>query len=289
MISLGIVTVLFNSDSVLDGFFESLHLQANQDFKVYLIDNSYTKQSKVLIESLIAKWKLEQNVYHFINDQNVGVAKGNNQGIELALQDNCQHILLANNDIEFTQTDLFDQLIITSEESKIVAPKVLYHNTNKIWYAGGHINKYKGLVIHENEFAENYPDKRCFTEYAPTCFVVFASEVFKEVGMMDEKYFVYWDDTDFILRANQKGFKVLYLPDYVIFHKVSISTGGRASLFSTYYFLRNRLYFIRKHFNGVSYLSSILYTYLTSVAKIILYDSGRKKAIIKALRDSNKM
>ncbi len=118
---------------------------------------------------------------------------------------------------------------------------------------------------------------------------MFHKEVFEKVGLMDEKYFVYWDDTDFIVRATNFGFKILYLPSYIIQHKVSISTGGRTSLFSTFYFLRNRLYFIRKHFKGLSYVSSLCYTYFTSFAKIILYDMKRKKVIIKAIRDSNLM
>ncbi|MFP3822331.1 hypothetical protein SB658_26930, partial [Bacillus sp. SIMBA_008] len=79
------------------------------------------------------------------------VAKGNNQGIELALKDGCDYILIGNNDIEFYQKDLFDVLIKKCEIDKIVAPKVLYHNTNQIWFAGGHIDKYRALAIHENE------------------------------------------------------------------------------------------------------------------------------------------
>lgn len=289
MSKIGFVTVLFNSDSVLEGFFESLSLQRNQNFIVYMIDNSYSKESEIFIKSLIEKFNLQNQIRHIINNSNEGVAKGNNQGIELAIKDGCDYILIGNNDIEFYQEDLFDILIEKCEINKIVAPQVLYHNTNQIWFAGGHIHKYKALAIHENEFAVSKHEEERFTEYAPTCFVLFHKEVFEKVGLMDEKYFVYWDDTDFIVRAIKKGFKILYLPSYIIQHKVSISTGGRTSLFSTYYFLRNRLYFIRKHFKGLSFVSSLCYTYFTSFAKIVLYDMKRKKVIIKAIRDSNVM
>ena len=289
MSKIGFVTVLFNSDSVLEGFFESLSLQNNQNFIVYMIDNSYSKDSQIFIKSLVEKFNLQNQIKHIINTSNEGVAKGNNQGIELAVKDDCDYILIGNNDIEFYQKDLFDVLIEKCEVNKIVAPKVLYHNTNQIWFAGGHIDKYRALAIHENEFTESIDEEERFTEYAPTCFVLFHKEVFEKVGLMDEKYFVYWDDTDFIVRATNFGFKILYLPSYIIQHKVSISTGGRTSLFSTFYFLRNRLYFIRKHFKGLSYVSSLCYTYFTSFAKIILYDMKRKKVIIKAIRDSNLM
>jgi GT2 family glycosyltransferase len=289
MSKIGFVTVLFNSDSVLEGIFESLSLQNNQNFIVYMIDNSYSKESEIFINSLVVKFNLQNQIKHIINASNEGVAKGNNQGIELAVKDGCDYILIGNNDIEFYQKDLFDVLAEKCEVNKIVAPKVLYYNTNQIWFAGGHIDKYRALAIHENEYAESIDEEERFTEYAPTCFVLFHKEVFEKVGLMDEKYFVYWDDTDFILRATNFGYKILFLPSYIIQHKVSISTGGRASLFSTFYFLRNRLYFIRKHFKGLSFVSSLCYTYLTSFVKIILYDMKRKKVIFKAIRDANLM
>ena len=289
MNKIGFVTVLFNSDSVIEGFFESLSLQSNQNFIVYMIDNSYSVESEKFINSLIEKYNLKDQIQHIINETNVGVARGNNQGIELALKDNCEYVLIGNNDIEFYQKDLFDVIVEKCRINKIVAPKVLYHSTNQIWFAGAHIDKYRGLAIHENEFQESQEENERFTEYAPTCFVLFHREVFEKVGMMDEKYFVYWDDTDFILRATKSGFKILYLPSHIIEHKVSISTGGRLSLFSTFYFLRNRLYFIRKHFKGFQRYSSLTYTYCTSFVKIILYDVKRKKVIIKAIKDSNLM
>lgn len=289
MSKIGFVTVLFNSDSVIEGFFESLSLQSNQNFIVYMIDNSYSVESETFINSLIEKYNLKHQIQHIINETNVGVARGNNQGIELALKDNCGYVLIGNNDIEFYQKDLFDVIVEKCRINKIVAPKVLYHNTNQIWFAGAHIDKYRGLAIHENEFQESQEESERFTEYAPTCFVLFHREVFEKVGMMDEKYFVYWDDTDFILRATKLGYKILYLPSHIIEHKVSISTGGRLSLFSTFYFLRNRLYFIRKHFKGFQRYSSLTYTYCTSFVKIILYDVKRKKVIIKAIKDSNLM
>jgi len=289
MISIGIVTVLFNSDSVLNGFLESLSQQDNKNYVVYLVDNSYTNESTLLIQELTLKWGIKNKIQHIVNNENVGVARGNNQGIELAIKDNCEYILLANNDIEFREANLFDFLLSKTAKYKIVAPKILYHNTNKIWFAGAHIDKYRGLVIHDREFEEDVDDEEKYVEYAPTCFLMVAKEVFNNVGLMDEKYFVYWDDTDFIYRANNYGYKVLYSPDYTISHKVSISTGGRASLFSTYYFLRNRLYFIKKHFLGTSYFCSLFYTYTTTIIKIIFYDIERKKTLFKALKDSKHM
>lgn len=62
--------------------------------------------------------------------------------------------------------------------------------------------------------------------YAPTCFLIVNSDVFKQVGMMDERHFVYYDDTDFLYRAYIAGYKVKLEQDVVISHKVSVSDGG---------------------------------------------------------------
>ncbi|MBN9300155.1 MAG: glycosyltransferase family 2 protein [Filimonas sp.] len=290
MKNIGIVSVLFNSEDVIEEFFESISLQSHQEFIIYLIDNSYKETTTKLILTLAAKFNLVSKVNHIINDVNVGVAKGNNQGIQLALQDECEYILLANNDIVFRQKDLFIELIAKSEKQKMVAPQVLYYGTNLIWYAGGAIDKYKAIAVHDNEFkdASAIPSQEGITEYAPTCFLLIHKDVFKKVGLMDEKYFVYWDDVDFIYRANKMGFRVLYVPEYIIEHKVSVSTGGSTSDFSIYYSLRNRIYFIKKHFAGVAYVSSMAYTYFTNTIKFLIQKSKRK-AISKAFRDAKEM
>jgi hypothetical protein len=71
--------------------------------------------------------------------------------------------------------------------------------------------------------------------------------VFDDVGLMDEKYFVYWDDTDFCLRALRRGVPMFLLPELVLLHKVSSLTGGEESDFAIKYGVRNRLYYVRKH------------------------------------------
>ena len=289
MSKIGFVTVLFNSEIVLDGFFESLSIQRNQDFVLYMIDNSHTVASEEYINNLINKYRLGNQIRHIINTVNEGVAKGNNQGIEYALKENCEFILIGNNDIVFTQINLFDVIVEKCRVNKIVAPKVLYYNTNKIWFAGGHIDKFRALAIHDNEFNESLAEEERYIEYDPTCFILFHKEVFENVGLMDEKYFVYWDDTDFIVRATKLGYKILYMPSHIIEHKVSVSTGGRSSHFSTYFYLRNRLYFIRKHLIGGHKMISLVYVYITSFIKIVVYDLKRKEIIIKAIRDSYSM
>ena len=66
-------------------------------------------------------------------------------------------------------------------------------------------------------------------------------ELFEEIGYMDEAYFVYYDDTDFVYRALRRGHNVLYVPESFLQHKESTSTGGKKSDFTLYYDTRKDL------------------------------------------------
>src|ERR1700744_1410575 len=107
---LGLVTVLYKCDDVLEGFFKSLSLQDFRDYHLYLIDNSPSLHTDLLVSNLINEYPITAYT-HIKNDQNVGVARGNNQGIELSLIENSEYVLLLNNDIEFYQPFLIGEMI----------------------------------------------------------------------------------------------------------------------------------------------------------------------------------
>ena len=262
---IGIVTVLFNSDDVLPGFFESLSRQQGVRYRLYVIDNSITDSGSVLSKSLAEQYGINAQV-HF-NNANVGVAKGNNQGIDMALADGCDQVLLANNDTEFG-SDTLKILQTAAEEGHehAVTPKIMYFDEpHRIWYGGGHINAWTMRSPHYG--IDQVDTGQCNTSghvgYAPTCFMLLDSQVFEKVGRMDEQYFVYYDDTDFVWRMNIRGIRVLYLPSAVVLHKVSSSTGGANSPFTVYYTNRNRVYFIRKNLSGLQKVVALTYFFLT--------------------------
>ena len=100
---IGIVTVLYNSDKVLEDFFTSLAAQENVHYRLYVIDNGTTDSGSRLSRELAQAHGIA--AVCVFNNANVGVAKGNNQGIELALADGCTHVLLANNDTVVVECD----------------------------------------------------------------------------------------------------------------------------------------------------------------------------------------
>lgn len=292
MAKIGLVTVLFNSNSVLEGFFKSLSNQTFKDYHLYIIDNTPDWSTDEIIASLYKNYPINSYT-HIKNPGNYGVAKGNNQGIELSLISDTTHTLLLNNDIEFDQPDLLQQMYdcaIRHHETLII-PKILYYGTGKIWMAGGSIIHSKGIINHVGEGEDDTPvyNKPGYFTYAPTCFMLIDNKVFNQIGVMDENYFVYYDDTDFIYRAIKAGNKIYYMPGLNVIHKVSSSTGGGESVFSLYYSNRNRIYFIRKNYTGLKFILPITFTLITRVFKYLQYNSEKRESLLKAVFDGLKM
>ena len=265
----GIVTVLYNSDDVLDGFFASLATQSNVRLHLYVIDNGATPSGTEIARELAVRHGIAADFV--FNNANVGVARGNNQGIELALRDGCTHVLLANNDTEFasdTISKLVDALV---DGERVATPKITYHGTDSlIWFGGGAISPWTALVPHFGmlERDNGQCDGPRHTDYAPTCFMLLEASVLRQVGRMDERYFVYYDDADFVWRMSQQNLRIRYVANSIVEHKVSTSTGGADSPFTVYWTNRNRIYFIRKNFHGMRRLFALTYALSTRLLRV---------------------
>lgn len=161
-------------------------------------------------------------------------------------------MLLANNDIEFTPESI-GRLAegLDKYACDMIVPKIFNYFTGKLWTAGGGEYAYKSPTIHYGANKDDAPVYNIHREleYASTCFMLIKREVFDRVGLMDERYFAYYDDTDFVWRAvKQNNLKLHYEPKAVVQHKVSTSSGSKASPFTFYLNTRNRAYFMNKYF-----------------------------------------
>ena len=89
------------------------------------------------------------------------------------------------------------------------------------------------------------------------------------IGSMDEKFFLYYEEQDWCERMNRNGYHIFYVPQSVVLHKESISTGKNSPL-KTYYLSRNRILFARRNFKGFQFFISMLYLAFISVPKNVL-------------------
>jgi GT2 family glycosyltransferase len=287
MSKIGLVTVLYKCDEVLPDFFKSVYAQDFTNYILYIIDNSASEATDAMLSSCISQYPIAS--YQYINSgANVGVAAGNNIGINAALKDDCSHILLLNNDIALEQQNVFSTLLSVSDTDShaLVVPLIYYYDSRKIWMAGGYMDKWRALGVHDGYNKEEAPSFKVGKKitYAPTCFMLVKREVFEQIGIMDEKYFAYYDDTDFVYRALKTGYTMYYEPSVSVLHKVSSSTGGDSS-FYVYYSARNKIYFIRKNLTGIYKLASLLYFFTSRIVFWLKYDKAKRKKLMQGIKD----
>lgn len=263
MEKIGVVTVTYNSDKVLQPFLSDLFAQSFHNFNLYVIDNASEDKTLKILDDLN-----DNRVNQIRNHSNIGVAAANNIGIKKALEDKCSHILILNNDIEFPNSLFKDMLVsIKKENCSMMTPKIMYHSDKDIiWYAGGGFKKSNGYLPYHTGFNENIKNNNyqsLYVNYASTCCLLIKKDVFETIGYMDEKYFVYFDDTDFLFRVKKEGVhKIYYDSQITLFHKVGSLTKSLTKEFErsyrTHFFLkqniRNHVYFLRKIGSVYSYL-----------------------------------
>ena len=282
---IGIVTVLYNSSKVLDEYFESLEKQDFKNIILFIVDNKSTD------DSLEKAKKLSKNVSFecvFIeNDENFGVAKGNNQGVVKAKERNCDYILLSNNDVVLKKDTISILYRTLCDKSlDMIVPKILFYKSNLINQVSGKFNLCKASTTNfgYGKKDNGFFDKVGPVKYATTCFMLMRTALFDEVGMFDEKYFVYYDDSDFVWRALKMGKSLWIDTNSILEHKESYCTGGAKSDFSVYYVHRNMIYFVYKCYPFIYRNISILYQLIRCLIKY--YPNKRtRKLVRKAFSD----
>jgi len=245
---IGMVTVTTNSGKDIDLFMRSTLSQHYSNFLLYIIDNCSTDTTLHQVSQY-----QDPRVTVIANDSNLGIARSNNRGITAALQADCEYILLINNDTEF-DASLIGTLLAQIEDLQcdMIIPKIMYYDRpDIIWCAGGVFRRWRGhSAIHRGENCRDTGqfDQPCRVDYAPTCCMLIRRQVFESLGLMDPCYFLYFDDTDFCLRALRHGLRLYYTPSAELLHKVSSQTGGRGSTFQTRYQTRSHVYYLAKNF-----------------------------------------
>jgi GT2 family glycosyltransferase len=218
----------------------------NKPIKVFEISEDEAKEGRFNYP-LYGKYDVDRRIILIKNKDNYGFAGGNNVGIKFALGVlNSDYVLLLNNDTVVDKRFL-DKLINGSKLDKFTAiagPIIYNYYTNAIHSVGGDIKELRVGTL-------NYctpPQEKIYKEVKwieGSCMLIHRN-VFHSIGLFDERFFVYWEETDFLIRAQNRGYKVIVVPNSIIWHKISASLGGNVSSKKTYYMARNRIILARK-------------------------------------------
>ncbi len=222
------------------------------NFHVYIV----SIQSE--LTKAITDHKLKPHIIE--TDINGGFSWANNLLIKAAMKDGCQKFILLNNDTTVDENFLkpleakLDEPAIGMVCSKIYFyPGYEYHQKDYtkseqgkvIWYMGGIIDWRNVYTYH---YAVDEVDHGQFevsspTDFATGCCTAITKSTINKIGLMNEKYFLYYEDTDWSYQAKLKGFEIVVEPKSIVYHKSSGSTGGPGSKLAQYYQGRNRFYF----------------------------------------------
>lgn len=177
------------------------------------------------------------------NSDNLGYSGGNNIGIKRALKDGADFIFILNMDTTINKNTISELVKSASKERVgVVSPKIMFGDKKTIWYAGGIFDKANVLGSHRgvNEEDHGQYDTEEETDFGTGGAMFVKSDVFKKIGLLDENYFLYYEDADFNIRAKRAGFKIVFCPKALVYHENAKSTGLGSPL-QDYYITRNRM------------------------------------------------
>lgn len=259
---------------------------------VIVVDNGSNNQQEIKKElSFYSSLKV------ILNQTNIGFGRANNIGIDWIFNNvKADYIFILNNDtlIDNKSIKVLEKACLESSSNiALVTPKILINdNRDEIWYEGATIN------FNRVTPSRTFDNVKSLTEFASGCSMFFKYDYLKELGGFDSYFFMYDEDVELSLRTTKKGFKILYVPEAIIYHKCQGSQTKEKDIPSNQlhpnhpsllFYLKNtivnRKYIIKLHLNGSkkakAYFFHTSYWLMKSV-QFFLY--GKRKAGLTVLK-----
>jgi hypothetical protein len=257
-----IVVLNYNGEDLLTQFFQSIQDFLDQQTDLILVDNDSLDDSVEIIKNFQSS-NSNLQIKLIRNKKNLGFSGGNNQGISYALKQDYDYIMLLNNDV-LVKNKFWQPMIDYLEDNKnvgLISPKIYFatgYETHKskyqqdelgqvIWYAGGKIDWDNIIASHlgVDKVDNGQFDRAQATDFATGCCLMAPTKVWQETGLLDDRYYLYYEDSDYSQQVKQAGYQVHFVPKAVIWHLNAGSSACGGEL-QDYYITRNRLLFGRK-------------------------------------------
>jgi len=228
---------------------ESLTRLTYPNRRLLVVDNGSTDDSPQTIASRFPQ------VEQILNPANLGFAAGFNIGLRHALDAGADFAFIINNDT-YVAPDSLEVLVKAAKPAEvgIVAPVIYYATApERVWSSGG------GRSLVTLDLTGNHGREQKLTtiterEFVSGCAMLIKREVLQRVGLFDEQFFMYYEDSDYCLRTRQAGFKLLVMSRARLWHKVSASSNGSDTPSERYWMGRSSSLFYRKHIRGWRWL-----------------------------------
>lgn len=184
----------------------------------YIVDNSPEPSTNNYLKTIFPK------ISYISSPTNPGFAAGNNLAIKKALRAGSTHILIINPDVTVSR-HFFVPLMkhFSNKEVGLVAP-IIYHTQKgqKVYGLEGRVDWQYAKPEHRN-LKKNLKLTPIVSEFVTFACVLISKEVFQKVGLLDQSYFMYFEDVDYCLTAGNAGFKIILDPSVAVSHRTSSS------------------------------------------------------------------
>lgn len=293
--SLAVIIVNWNSFDVTFNCLQSLKDVDYPLLDVIIVDNGSTDNSGSKLSRAYPDFTF------LYNDENLGFTGGNNTGIEYAIKEHLDLIMLLNNDTVVTPdfASILVEKLVQDSQIGAIQPKIMFNKERRIiWNAGSFYNSFwaisKTRGFEETDNGQyNKPEE---IPWVTGCCFLTKTEIVKKIGLLDQKFFIYFEDTDWSFKIRKLGYKLVFEPSSVIYHEVGMSNQnrkghneGNVSPFSHYQTVRNHLYFIRRYSRGVNIIGAWSYQVVKFVGYIGYFLIRRRfvklKFVLRGFRD----
>ena len=279
-----VILVNYNGGAYNDKCIASiLSSTIKERLEIVVVDNASTDDS---LKELNAHWGDNDRVHILPLNQNYGFSKGNNEGIRWAIARGGRFFLLLNNDTEI-EADAIEKMFDCYRQSEgIIVPKVLYADERgTIWCAGG---IFSGIIKKSvqrglNETDKGQYDKSGNCDFANGCCMLLSDKIIDRLGYLDERFFLYYEDTEYSFRAWKRGICVRYCAESKVYHKVNGSTKGNEKPDNAYYITRNWLLCNKMHMAPAGFVLFGIYFLLNRLAWAVIWLVQGKKDMVRGI------
>ena len=261
-----VVTVNYNQSGVTCEFLDSFKKITYPRYEIFVVDNASPSDNPDIIKDRYPEITLLKT------EANLGFAGGNNVALP-----HCKgkYVLFINNDTEVEPGFLEPLVELLESDAKIgmVSPRIQYfHTENTLQFAGFtpfNMVTIRNFAIGFGEKDNGQFDQVCETGSIFGAAMLVPMQVIKEVGMMADVFFLYYEEHDWAEHIKKAGYSIYYCGSSLVLHKESIST-VKNSPFQIFYLLRGRFLFARRNTSGFKKILSFLYLHFVTLPKITL-------------------
>lgn len=287
--AVSIIVLNYNGREDTLACLRSLEHLTYPNVEVIVVDNASSDAS---VEAIRAAYP---NMTLIETGANLGFTGGNNVGIRYALERGADYILLLNNDT-VVAPDFISILVETMENDPglgVTGPMIYYYSAPEtIWSAGGAIDWTRGttsMIGLNEEDKSQYGLSPRAVDFVTGCALLARRAVWEQAGLLDDRFFMYYEEAEWCVRASRAGYSIRLVPAAMIWHKISID--DRAASPRTYYYMtRNRLLFLSRTRAGYGTWAYTLIDYARTFLSWSLRPKWASKrplrgVMVQALRD----